>query len=151
MDRLGEHLTQRRLRGANHHLVVVAEGAKPYGGDHSLAQGIKASAGATERLGGAAERVAAGLAHLGLETRTLVLGHLQRGGSPTYRDRLLGTAFGAHALRLVERGDWGRMVCLQGRQISAVPLVDAISKPKCVQPDGDTVATARSIGVSFGD
>jgi 6-phosphofructokinase 1 len=147
---LKEHLARRQSLGANHHLIVVAEGALPRDGDHSYNTSIEASNGAMRRLGGAADRLAQELAPVGIETRTLVLGHLQRGGSPTYRDRMLGTVFGAHAVALVGAQSWGRMVCLEGTSISDVPLVDAIGKNKRVPKDSEIVRFARQVGISFG-
>jgi 6-phosphofructokinase 1 len=151
MASLARFIEGRARAGCNHHLLVVAEGARPAGGTYSHDAAIEASPGAMARLGGAADRVAAGLAQLGVETRTLVLGHLQRGGTPTYRDRLLGTSFGAHALALVAQGAWGRMVCLSGRKITDVALEEGVLQQKRVDVRGDTAATARAIGIHLGE
>ncbi|HIA04377.1 MAG TPA: ATP-dependent 6-phosphofructokinase, partial [Myxococcales bacterium] len=148
---LKAHLKRRRKRGANHHLIVVAEGALPRGGEHSYNTDIEASKGAMRRLGGAAERLARELAPLEIETRTLVLGHLQRGGSPTYRDRLLGTAFGAHAMELAQNGAWGQMVCLDGTRFTDVPMASAIGRNKLVTGNSEIVRFARQVGICFGD
>lgn len=148
---LKDFIRARAQAGCNHHLIVVAEGAKQKGGTYVHNAAIKASAGALQRLGGAAQIVAKDLSDLGIETRTLVLGHLQRGGTPTYRDRLLGTVFGAHALHLARTGQWGRMVCLQGSAIRDVSIAQAIHAQKLVSPDGDTVRTARAIGICLGE
>jgi ATP-dependent phosphofructokinase / diphosphate-dependent phosphofructokinase len=80
-----------------------------------------------------------------------VLGHLQRGGSPSPFDRVLGTRFGAAAVHLIARGGMGRMVALRGTSIVDVPIADAIARPKLVDPEGELVETARSVGVSFGN
>jgi len=151
IEALRAHIRKRAAAGCDHHLLVVAEGAKPKGGDFSHNAGIEASAGALARLGGASDIVAAGLADIGIETRTLVLGHLQRGGTPTYRDRLLGTAFGAHATELALAGRWNHMVCLRNGDISEVELSEAVAQQKLVDPNGQTVKTAKAIGISFGD
>jgi 6-phosphofructokinase 1 len=87
----------------------------------------------------------------GKETRSLVLGHLQRGGSPTTFDRLLGLRFGAGAIRLVAEQKFGMMVALQPPRIVPVPIADAVATPRRVSLDSDTIATARDLGTSFGD
>ncbi len=147
---LAAHLQRRAASGANHHLVVVAEGARPQEGELSFASDIQASPGALRRLGGAAATVAKGLEPLGIETRTLVLGHLQRGGTPTQRDRLLATAFGARAMELVWAQSFDRMVCLRGTTFGDVPLADAVGQQKLVEPNGELIRMARSIGIGFG-
>jgi 6-phosphofructokinase 1 len=85
-----------------------------------------------------------------METRTITLGHLQRGGSPTPFDRLLGTRFGVEAVRLVARGGFSRMVALRGTEIVDVPIAAAIDHPKVVEADGELVRVARCLGVSLG-
>ena len=139
----------REARGANHAIVVVAEGAMPKNGhrsvlDHGVAE--------TERLGGIGHAVAEQLTELtGKEARTVVLGHLLRGGTPTALDRLLGTRFGAAAVRALEEGFDGVMVALNEPRVDYVPLVDAIGVMRSVPLDCDTVMTARDIGICFGD
>ena len=85
------------------------------------------------------------------ETRTLVLGHLQRGGSPTTFDRLLGLRFGATAVRLIAKGKFGNMVALRPPTIDSVAIEEALATPKRVPLDSDTIATARDLGISLGD
>ena len=85
------------------------------------------------------------------ETRVTVLGHVQRGGSPSPFDRILGTRFGVAATELIERGQFGRMVCLRAGHIESVSLDEAIGEMKCVDPRGEMVHTARAVGVTFGD
>ena len=85
------------------------------------------------------------------ETRSLVLGHLQRGGQPTGYDRLLATRFGGAAVRAVENQRWGDMVALQSPHIVTVPIAQALGELKRVNPNHDTVLTARATGISFGD
>ena len=100
----------------------------------------------------AGERVADGIARLtGKETRTLVLGHLQRGGAPTTFDRLLALRFGAAAVRTLARGETGVMVALDPPAVKTVPLAEAVARSKTVPLDSDTVLTARSIGTCLGD
>jgi len=104
------------------------------------------------RLGGAAERLARELSpRLRHELRWTVLGHLQRGGSPVPYDRILATRLGCHAVELAIAGRWGQMVRLAGGTIGEVPLAEAVSRAKLVDPTGELVATARAIGIAFGD
>jgi len=90
-------------------------------------------------------------ARTGKEARSLVLGHLQRGGSPTAYDRLLATRFGGAAVEAVEREQWGHMVALQSPHIVTIPLSEALRETKRVDPQHDVVRTARATGISFGD
>jgi hypothetical protein len=87
----------------------------------------------------------------GAETRVTVLGHLQRGGSPSAFDRWLATCYGSEAVRLISRGKFGRMVALQGMRFTSVKLEEALAQPKRVDVQGDTVQTARALGIAFGD
>ncbi|MCB1078019.1 MAG: 6-phosphofructokinase, partial [Verrucomicrobiae bacterium] len=104
------------------------------------------------RLGGLGDRVAAELQRItGKETRSCTLGHLQRGGSPTSFDRVLGTRFGVHAVKLIERGEFGRMVSYQRYHVGSVLIAEAVSQLNLVDPQGEVVETARGVGISFGD
>jgi phosphofructokinase-like protein len=144
--RVCEKIAQREASGRHFSIVVVAEGAVPKGGTESYLDATR------HRLGGVAEKVAEEIERrTGKETRSLVLGHLQRGGSPTTFDRLLGQRFGAAAVRLVADRKFGMMVGLDPPNIVAVSIDEALSKPKRVPVDSDSVATAREIGISFGD
>jgi 6-phosphofructokinase 1 len=108
--------------------------------------------GSEDRLGGIGSQVARAIQELtGKETRSLVLGHLQRGGSPTTFDRLLGLRFGAAAVRAIADGDFGVMVAHTPPTISRVPLADVVGKPKNVPLDCDTILTARDLGICLGD
>jgi 6-phosphofructokinase 1 len=139
-------IRRREAEGRHFSIVVVAEGAAPKGGTVSLIDP------AHDRLGGIGDKVAHSIQEMtGKETRTLVLGHLQRGGSPTTFDRLLALRFGAAAVRLVAERKFGQMVALQPPTIAAVPLEEALAKPKRVPLDSDTIATARDLGISLGD
>ncbi len=103
-------------------------------------------------LGGIAEYVANEISQrTGKDTRSMVLGHLQRGGSPTTFDRLLSLRFGAAAVRAIELGKFDHMVALHSPDIALVPLEEALGIKKRVRADGDTVLTARDLGISFGD
>jgi 6-phosphofructokinase 1 len=105
-----------------------------------------------ERLGGVGADVAEALQQMkGKESRSVVLGHLHRGGSPTALDRVLATRFGAKAVELVRRGVFGRMVANNPPDIVHIPLSDIVGRTKTVPPDYDLLATARSLGVSLGE
>lgn len=143
-------LEARRLAGHHFHLIVVSEGAVPKGGTVSLL--AEQTAGRVARLGGAADRLLHDLTELGdYEARVTVLGHIQRGGTPTPSDRVLGTRFGVRAVELVLAGESGRMVCLHGTEVSDVPITDAVGRQRTVDPTGQLVQTARAIGVCMGD
>ena len=146
LDKVCDKIRRREAEGRHFSVVVAAEGAAPKGGTVSLIDP------AHERLGGIADKVAHSIEQMtGKETRSLVLGHLQRGGSPTTFDRLLALRFGAAAVRLVAERQFGMMVALQPPRIVAVPIADAIATPRRVPLDSDTITTARDLGISFGD
>ena len=142
-------IMDREARGRRFSIVVVAEGAKPVDGQRvAKDQG----AGREVLLGGIAELVAADIQkRTGKETRTVVLGHLQRGGGPTTFDRLLSLRFGAAAVRMVADHTFGVMVALDPPTVLAVPIEVATERMKCVPFDCDTMLTARDLGISFGD
>ena len=150
VDRVCEKIMSRDRAGRKFSIVVAAEGAFPHGGEESV---LGASLpGQAKRVGGVAEKLARDIQErTGKETRSLVLGHLQRGGMPTGYDRLLATRFGGAAVRAIEDGAWGHMVALQTPHIVYVPFVEALSQPKRVDPNHDIVQTARATGISFGD
>jgi 6-phosphofructokinase 1 len=142
-------IAQREQRGAKFSIVVVAEGATPKGGHASV---LGKAVGQAEKLGGIGAQVAAGLEELsGKEARTVVLGHLLRGGSPTAFDRLLGLRFGAAAVRALVEGHNGVMVALNPPTVDYVPLGEATNRMKSVPLDCDSIRTAREIGINFGD
>jgi 6-phosphofructokinase 1 len=151
IERVCAKIREREARGRHFSIVVVAEGALPKGGDRVI-KGAAAKGGGMERLGGVASLVAHAIEErTGKETRTLTLGHLQRGGSPTTFDRLLSLRFGAAAVRLVADRQFGHMVALNPPRITAVPFAQALAQPKLVPLDSDTILTAREIGVCLGD
>ena len=130
--------------------MVVAEGALPLeGGATGKHSGVP---GGAERLGGISEAIATAIhSGTGKETRTLTLGHLLRGGSPTTFDRLLGVRFGAAAVRAAHRREFGNMVAFSGQEIKTLPIKEGIGRLKTVPLDGDTIQTARDLGVCLGD
>lgn len=143
-------ITLRARRGARFSIVAVAEGAHPVGGEQTYKRiGDEVY---VARLGGIGQVVAKYIENAcEMESRVMVLGHLQRGGSPTAFDRWLATRFGAAAFRLAERGAHGMMVTLRGTKVSEVSLADALSEPKRVDLEGDGVRTARNLGLCLGD
>jgi 6-phosphofructokinase 1 len=150
LQKVAERIRLRDRLGARFSIVVVAEGAKPVGGTVSVAKA--AEAGYVERLGGIGVRVAAELETLtGKETRCVVLGHLQRGGTPTSFDRMLATRFGAHAMELVHREKFGHMVAFRPPDIVEVPLEKIVGRIRTVPLDFDVVRAARALNVSLGD
>lgn len=148
-DAVCDTINDREARGRRFSMVVVAEGAMPVGGEVTVKNRV---IGREAQLGGIAEVVAREItARTGKETRTVVLGHLQRGGAPTTTDRLLALRFGAAAVRMVEARKFNHMVALDPPTVRAVPLEVATSRMKTVPLDGDIVLTARDLGISFGD
>jgi 6-phosphofructokinase 1 len=150
LDRVCRKIMEREQQGRRFSIVVVAEGAAPVGGTALLQE--RRRAGMSDRLGGIGSLVAKAVADsTGKETRSLVLGHLQRGGSPTTFDRLLGLRFGAAAVRSVADGAFGTMVAYAPPAIGRIPLADVVGRPRNVPLDSDTVRTARELGISLGD
>lgn len=143
-------LNENELHNKNYAIVVVAEGASAK--NHEVIDQGEGPIGRAEKiLGGVGTWVAKEInKRTGKDTRSLVLGHLQRGGSPTTCDRLLALRFGATAVRLVEHGKYDHMVALDGDAMVAVPLEEAISQRKKVPRDGDRVRTALEIGICMG-
>jgi phosphofructokinase-like protein len=132
-------------------IVAISEGAMPRGGEQAVQEAANAVPGrGVVRLGGSGKVLADLIApHLDAEIRVTVLGHLQRGGSPSPQDRVLATMFGAMALDLVSTGRWDHMVCIRDGRFTFSPLAES-RKEKQVDPQGDKVRLARSIGVHFG-
>ena len=150
-DNVCRKVLERESLGKRFTLVVVAEGAKLPGGG-LVHDGSAAPERRQVRLGGIGELVAAEIAaRLDRDVRAVVLGHLQRGGTPTPFDRMLATQFGAHAVRLVHEGRFGEMVCYRPPDITGVPIVDAIRHLSTVDPAGSAVQAARALGIGFGD
>ena len=150
IEKVCEKIRSRDRNGRFFSIVVVAEGAFPIGGKASI---MGASLpGQAKRVGGIAEVIAQQIAErTGKETRSLVLGHLQRGGMPTGYDRLLATRFGGAAVKAIAEEKWGHMVALQSPHIVAIPIRDVLKEQKKVDPHHDVVETARATGISFGD
>ena len=150
LEKIAQCVRDRDKLGARFSIVVVAEGAHPKDGGFTLIE--EAHGGHAERLGGIGIRCAAQLEELtGKETRYVVLGHLQRGGSPTAFDRTLATRFGGKAVELLMKGQFGKMVANHPPDLVPVPLGEVVGKTKTVPLDYDLLLTARALGVAFGD
>ncbi len=132
--------------------IVIAEGAKPIGGE--VTGTITGEIGYQHiKLGGVAEKLEADLKAIGVEhdIRCSILGHLQRGGIPTAYDRILATEFGVHAFEFVKEGRFGEMIAYHHPEVIGVPLVEAVNKPNLVTPDNRLLHTARGLNIVFGD
>jgi 6-phosphofructokinase 1 len=149
IGKVADHLRKVTSGLREHSIVVVAEGAKPRGGDVTVKS---REPGRVERLGGIGETVAEQLQELtGKEARCVVLGHLLRGGSPNAQDRILGLGFGAGAVYALNRGMDGVMVALKPPKLDFVPLEEAVAQLRMVPLNGEAVMTARGLGICFGD
>ncbi len=151
MDRICQKIQERKRRGKHFSIIVVAEGARPEGGEVTVRKVVE---GYPEpiRLGGVGNIIADEIEeHAGIESRVAVLGYLQRGGSPTAFDRILATQLGNGAIDLIREGQFGYMVSFTGGRISSVPIEKAVEKLKLVPLNSPFIAAARSIGVSLGD
>lgn len=150
IQRVIDKVKRRQARGRFFSIVVVAEGAAPAGGGQIYAQEISGD-GKRPRLGGAGAALAKAIEErTDLETRVVVLGHLLRGGTPSSFDRLLATRYGMGAVDLVDQGDWGQMVAIQGTAMSKVSIQTAVEKLKRVDPQGELVTAGRGLAIEFG-
>jgi 6-phosphofructokinase 1 len=148
-DKVAEAVIDRERRGYHSTLVVVSEGACPVGG---VLIGKEMGQSGQIRLKGISDLVAAEIeARTGKETRSCILGHLQRGGAPTALDRILGVRFGVKAVHLVKDGLFGHMVSYQSYHVGSVPIEQAVAKIRSVDPDSELIRCARAIGISFGN
>lgn len=151
INKVAEFVKGRIKNGKEFSVVVVSEGAKSTTGEVSVLKIIENSPDPI-RLGGAAQKVADDLEDLvGLEARATVLGHIQRGGVPTAADRILSTRYGVAAVELAIQGEFGHMVALIENKMTSVSLEDVIGQNKGVDPDGELVTIAKSVGICFGD
>jgi phosphofructokinase-like protein len=150
IEKVCQKIRTREAAGRHFSIVVVAEGARPRDGSIELVE--RRGVGTVDRLGGIGSKVARAIEfRTGKETRTLVLGHLQRGGSPTTYDRLLALRFGGAAVRAIADRAFGTMVGLNGPDITRVPLDQVVGRSKNIPLDSDIIATARELGISLGD
>jgi ATP-dependent phosphofructokinase / diphosphate-dependent phosphofructokinase len=143
-------IQEREARLKHFTLIVAAEGAREKGGDFVTSADQPQNREA--RLGGIGAIVSAEIERrTGKESRVCVLGHLQRGGTPSAFDRALCSMFGTEAMDLVAAGDFGKMVAFFGTHVGAIPIAEAVGKLKTVPPDADMALTARSLGICLGD
>jgi len=151
IEKVAEKIRERRYAGKDFSIVVVAEGAKSKTGEMVVSKVIEDSPDPI-RLGGIGNKVAQELEKLvGLEARATILGHLQRGGTPSAYDRILSTRYGVEAVELLMQGKYGTMVTLKGLNMSYESLENVIGQNKSVDPDGELVRAAKSIGICFGN
>jgi 6-phosphofructokinase 1 len=150
LNRVCEKIYQRKERGSRFSIVVVAEGAHAIG-EEVVVRESAVGAKYTERLGGIGEKVGDAIAKCtGMEVRVTVLGHIQRGGSPTWFDRNLGSRYGAAAVKAVMEGEFGKMVCLRTPHIQLATLEEGVGVMKSVDPEGELVCTAETLGIMMG-
>ncbi len=148
VDSIARKIAALRDAGRNFALVVVAEAVTTEDGEPVTQH----QAGGAVNYGGVGHYIAGRIAEAtGAETRVTVLGHVQRGGSPTATDRLMGTAFGVHAVDLIAEEKFDHMVAWSERQVTAIPIAEAIAGYNAVDPKGSLVKTARGVGICFGD
>jgi len=151
IDVVVEKINARSQERKKFSIVVVAEGAKPLGGEMVVSKHVEDSFDPV-RLGGVGNVVAQAIeSATDKETRVTVLGHLQRGGSPTAYDRILATRYGTGAVNLAAEGKFGRMVCLKGQNIESVPLEQAVGELHTVPVNGELIKVARQLGICLGD
>lgn len=151
LEVIRDYIMARKAKGKRFSLVVVAEGAHPVGGD-VVVERMVADASEARRLGGIGNKLRNDLEEMtGIEARTTILGHLQRGGAPTPFDRVLATRYGREAARLALSGKPGFMVGLRGTDIVPVPLAEIAGRQRLVPLDNHLLMTARSVGTCFGD
>ncbi|MGB1548392.1 MAG: ATP-dependent 6-phosphofructokinase [Alphaproteobacteria bacterium] len=148
LKKVAEKIEDLRKMGEHHALVVVTESVKTENGE---AVGVKDASGRV-RYGGIGHYLGERIAEMtGIQTRVTVLGHLQRGGTPTPRDRLIASVFGVRAVDLIAEGKFGQMVAWQDRHVVEIPITEVLAHRRDVDPKGTMVATARGLGISLGD
>ena len=151
MEVIIRKLRERVEHGKRFSIIVVSEGAIPVGGELTVKRIVEDSPEKI-RLGGVGEKLAIEIENrTEIESRCTVLGHLQRGGTPTAYDRVLATRYGAEAVECICRGEFGRMVALQKNQITSVPIAEVVGKPHNVPLDDQLLLAGRGLGVCFGD
>ena len=150
--KIADSIKKNMTMGKNYAIVVAAEGAKSVNGEMVVSKTLEGSGLDNIRLGGIGAKVADELEQLvGNEARATILGHVQRGGTPTANDRILSTRYGNAAVELLMAGKYGSMVTLKGMVMSHDSLENVIDKNKAVDPSGEMVTTAKAVGICFGD
>ena len=144
-------IRKRSQRGKRFSIVVVSEGARPKGGKQTISYHDKSDPNFPIRLGGISYKLVQDISEqTHLECRATILGHVQRGGTPTAFDRTLATRFGFEAVQLLINGQSGRMVALRGNKISSVALDSVAGKQKTIPPSNALMAAAKAVGTCFG-
>src|SRR3954468_7749974 len=149
IERICKFVADRVAVGKRFTIIVVAESGKPPSDMASAYESQRRSAPRPGQIGNAVGEAIAMCARR--ETRVTVLGHIQRGGSPSPFDRILSTRFGVAVVDLIAKGEFGKMVCLREARVRSVPISEAVGALKTVDPKGEMVMVAKSIGVGFGD
>jgi 6-phosphofructokinase len=150
LGKICDHIRYRKKQGSKFSIIVAAEGAYPKGGK-KIYEREPGKNGIPGRLGGVGRWVGGQIQLCTqIDTRVAVLGHLQRGGTPTTFDRILATRFGVEAVNTIAEGRYGEMVRLRGRKITCGPIKSAITKLKRVNPNGQVVRTAEALGITLG-
>jgi len=151
IDRVCEHCMKRSRRGKSFTIIAVSEGARPRGGEQ-IVDRVDETSPDPIRLGGVAKWLADKVEDCTqIESRYVVLGHVQRGGTPCAADRVLATQFGHHAMQLLKSGKTNRLVVMQDGKLSDVEIASAADTQRLVPPDHPLVAAARSVDTCFGD
>jgi len=145
LNKIYKVFEERHKRGRRFSIIVAAEGAHRKGEVPIYMKKAHGLSGISARLAGTIEKAT------GIECRSVVLGYLQRGGTPTPFDRVLATRYGHHAAQLAAQGEFGRMVCLRGNEIESISLEAVAGVPRRVPLDSPIIETARDVGTSFGD
>jgi 6-phosphofructokinase 1 len=151
IQRVCDSVVNRSKRGKRFSIICISEGARPHGGQQVVHRMDPASPDPI-RLGGIGQKLAGDIeAATGIETRTVILGHVQRGGPPVAADRVLATEFGGAAMDLLMAGERGRLVVMKGGVVTHMPLEDAAGKQRLVPLDLPLLRAARAVGTCFGD
>jgi len=146
-----EYVAGRLRRGKRFSIICISEGARPKGGDQVVNRVDPASPDPI-RLGGISQKLGYDIeSAAGIETRTVILGHVQRGGTPVAADRVLATEFGGAAVDLLMSGERGRLIVMHGRTVTHIPLEEVADKQRLVPLDLPLLRAARSVGTCFGD
>lgn len=146
-----EFVKDRSRRGKRFSIICVSEGARPRGGSQVVSR-IVPDSPEPARLGGIGQKIAEEIeAATGIETRTITLGHVQRGGTPVAADRVLSTEFGGKAIELLAAGERSRLVVMQNGKVTHIPLQDAEGKQRLISPADPLITAARGVGTCFGD
>jgi 6-phosphofructokinase 1 len=145
-----DFVMDRSKRGKRFSIICVSEGALPAGGERVIRR-VDPTSPDPVRLGGIGQKVSNDVeAVTGIETRSITLGHVQRGGTPVAEDRVLATEFGNKAIELLDAGERGRLVVMKGRTVTHIPLEEAEGKQRLVPPDHPLIRAARNVGTCFG-